>query len=195
MEEEKMAANIAVRAALDGINEIMGENGCKMVFKNAGLIHIYENPPEYNWEPCITVAQQGRIYPEIANLLSLKGALGVWRRIGYTNLKYAAELGHVLDSFNDLEPDEKYSKVIEVLKMGIGVGRVVDNDKGTVDFDVFDCPICAEYESERSVCTVITGSIQYIANWAYGKDVKIAKEIKCKAKGDDTCYFVIEDKD
>jgi predicted hydrocarbon binding protein len=195
MEEEKMAANIAVRAALDGIKEIMGENGCKIVFKNAELSHIFENPPEYDWEPCITITQQGRLYPEIANLLGLKGALGVWRRIGYTNIKYAAELGHILDAFTELESKEKFNKVMEILQMGIGVGRMVAGKEGIVEYDVFDCPVCLEYKSERSVCTVITGSIQYIANWAYGDNVKIAKEIKCKAKGDDSCYFVIEDKD
>jgi predicted hydrocarbon binding protein len=129
------------------------------------------------------------------NILGLKGALSIWRRVGYTNIKYAVEKGHILDGFIDLEPKEKFNKVMEIYQMGIGVGRLNANEEGTMDYDVFDCPICAEYESKRPVCTVITGSIQYIVDWAYGEGVKIAKETRCKAKGDDTCYFVIEDKD
>ena len=194
MTEEAMAANMAIRAALDGIMEIMGGNGCKIVFNNAGLSQIFDNPPEYDWNPCVPVSQQARLYPEIANLLGLNGALGIWRRIGYTNIKYAAELGHVLDAFSDLQSSEKYSKAMEILQMGIGVGRLVDNDDGSVDFDVFDCPICSESKSQRSICTVITGSLQYLANWSFGESIYIAKETKCKAMGDDTCYFVLEKK-
>lgn len=105
------------------------------------------------------------------------------------------ELGHILDNITDPESKERFNRVMGIYLMGIGVGRLVENKEGVIDYDVFDCPVCLEYESTRSICTVITGSIQYIANWAYGEGVKIAKEIKCKAKGDDTCYFVIEDKD
>ncbi len=192
MNEEAMAANMAIRAALDGIMEIMGENGCKIVFKNAGLSHMFSNPPEYDWNPCVPVSQQARLYPEIANLLGLNGALGIWRRIGYTNIKYAAELGHVLDAFNDLQPKEKFLKSMEILQMGIGVGKLVVNDDESIDFDVFDCPICTEYETQRPICTVISGSLQYLANWAFGKGLYVAKETKCRAMGDDTCYFVLE---
>ena len=195
MEEEKIAANIAVRAALDSITEIMGENGSKIIFKKAGLLHIMENPPEYDWDPCIPITQQGKIYFEIANLLGLKGALSVWRRIGYTNIKYAVEIGHALNNLPDLEPNEKFSQVMENLRIAIGMGKLAAKEDGTVDFDVFDCNICEGYTFDRPICTAITGSVQYIADWSYGHNVKTAKEIKCRAKGDDSCYFIIEDRD
>lgn len=195
MEEEKMVANIAIRAALDSITEIMGENGAKIIFNKAGLSHIVQNPPEYDWDPCIPPTPHRKIYFEISEVLGLKGALSVWRRIGYTNIKYAVEIGHALDNLPDLEPNEKFSQVMDNLRVAIGMGKLVANDNGAVDFDVYDCNICEGYTSDRHICTAIAGSVQYIADWSYGHNVKIAKEIKCRAKGDDSCYFIIEDRD
>ncbi len=39
------------------------------------------------------------------------------------------------------------------------------------------------------MCTHYEGFIQYIADQSFGKDVYQAKEVKCIARGDETCYF------
>ena len=78
-DSEKKATNIAIRASLDGIIDILGKNGAKIIFRNAGILHVFENPPEYNWEPCVTIPEQAKIYTEISNLVGYNGAMGVWR--------------------------------------------------------------------------------------------------------------------
>ena len=188
-DSEIKATNIAIRASLDGIIEILGKNGAKIIFRSAGIPHVFENPPEYNWEPCVTILEQAKIYTEIAELVGYKGALGVWRRVGYSVMKCAAEIGHILDAFKDLEAKEKFSRGIELFIMGSRKGKAVYNEDGSIDFDCFDCLHCAGCDFNRPICTHYEGFIQYIADEAYGKNKYIARETRCMAMGDDTCYF------
>jgi predicted hydrocarbon binding protein len=194
-DDEKMATNMSIRAAVDCVTEIMGENGARIIFKNAGVEDVYNNPPPYDWNPCIPINLQTQIYIEVATLIGLKGALGIWRRVGYAGMKYGNEIGHIFDTFKDLPPDEKFNKCTEILGAAIGKGKTVMSDTGRVDFDGFDCTLCSPYYSsgiDRAVCFVYTGVFQYIADWAYGKNAARVIETKCKAKGDDTCYYHLQ---
>jgi predicted hydrocarbon binding protein len=190
----KMATNLAIRAAVECMTEIMGKNGAKMIFKKAGIERLFDNPPDYTWDPCISVDQQTQIYIEAANLLGLKGALALWRRIGYAAVKAGAEMGHGFDSFKDLPQDEKYMKCVEILSLAIGRGRIVTNERGGIDFEGFDCIVCSPYHNTgvtRPVCTMYVGAFQYIADFAYGKGARTIYETKCKAMGDDSCYYTL----
>jgi hypothetical protein len=193
-EAPKMATNMAIRAAIDGIHEIVGENGAKILFRNIGFSHLYENPPGYTWEPCLTIPEQARIYMEVINLVGLNGAIGIWRRIGYTNIKYAVEIGHVLDAFIDLPPVEKYHRGMEIFVAASGKGKMVPRPDGLVDFDCPDCLLCADLRTERVMCAVYEGTTQFMVDFAFGKGIYQVRETKCKAKGDDTCYFTLIEK-
>jgi predicted hydrocarbon binding protein len=188
---QKKTTNIAVRASLDGIVDILGKNGAKIVFRNAGLLTVFENPPDYNWEPSITIPEQAHIYTEIANLVGYKGALGIWRRTGYSVMKCVSENGQIMSQLKGLSPVELFSKSLEFFVIGSGKGKVVRHPDGTDDFDCFDCIHCSGSTFDRPMCTHYEGFIQYIADIAFGKDVYIARETKCMARGDETCYFTL----
>lgn len=187
--EEKMATNLGIRGGLDAIREILGDNGAKILFRNVGLAHVYENPPAYTWEPCLTIPEQASIYTEVENLVGLNGAMGIWRRIGYTTIRYVDEFGHVFDSINNLPSEERFNRAMEMYVAGAGKGRVVTNDVGLYDLDVYDCIHCAGHRTKRPMCNHYVGHIQYIADYAFGKGALTVKEVKCKALGDETCYF------
>ncbi len=194
-EEVRMATNMAIRAVIDSISEILGHRGTGIIFRNIGFADIFENPPDYNWEPCIPTTEQVKIYTELANLLGLNGAISIWRRIGYVNIKYTVEIAHVLDQFESLPPKEKYFEATRLFCFGSGKGRPVANEVTGADLDVFDCLLCEGYTSKKPICSLYEGIMQYACDWAFGKGVYIPREIKCKAKGDDTCYFVLTKKD
>ena len=193
-EAPKMATNMAIRAAIDGIHEIVGENGAKILFRNIGFSHLYENPPGYTWEPCLTTPEQAKIYMEVINLVGLNGAIGIWRRIGYTNLKYSVEIGHVLDALKDLPPAEKYLRGMDIFCAASGKGKPAPRPDGLVDFDCPDCLLCADHKTERVMCAVYEGTTQYMIDYAFGKGKYQVRETKCKARGDDTCYFTLIEK-
>jgi predicted hydrocarbon binding protein len=193
-DEGKMATNMSIRAAVDSITEIMGENGALIIFKDAGLEELYVHPPDYNWEPCIHVDQQTQIFRAVEKLVGLTGAVGIWRRIGYKGIEYAHEIGHLLDAFESLSEDEKYLKGSEIFAAATGKGRVIVTDEGCVDFDGSDCILCEPYHSKRPVCSVYVGILQYVADWAYGKGTHVVHETQCRAMGDATCYYRLRKK-
>lgn len=191
-EKEKMATNMGIRGVMDAIREILGDNGTKILFRNVGLIHIYENPPEYNWDACMTIPEQARIYAEVENLVGLNGAHGIWRRIGYCTIKYVDKIGKVFDAMKHLPQDELFNNMLTMYVAGSGKGRVVENDHGLYDLDVFDCIHCEGHKTKRPMCNHYAGAIQYFANYVYGEDVFFVSESKCKALGYDTCYISAE---
>jgi predicted hydrocarbon binding protein len=193
--DERRATNMSIRAAVDCFTEILGNNGARIVFRSAGFENIYDAPPPYDLSPNISVESQTRLYTEVAELVGLKGALSIWRRVGYAAVKYGNDFGHAFDTYKDLPPDERYNKCSELLAMVIGKGKTVMSGTGRVDFDCFDCTVCSPYHSSgmnRPVCLLYTGALQYIADLAYGKNAGQVIETKCKAKGDDTCYYELK---
>jgi predicted hydrocarbon binding protein len=194
-DRQKRTTKLAIRASLDGITDILGWNGAKIVFRSAGLLDIFENPPEYSWDPCITIPEQAKIYTEIANLVGYKGALGIWRRTGYTVMKRVMEEMRLMEQYEGLTAGEKFSKGLAMFVIGSGKGKVVQIDGKPDEFDCFDCMHCTGCVFDRPMCTHYEGFIQYIADTAFGKDAYIAREVSCMAKGDETCYFRLVEKE
>jgi predicted hydrocarbon binding protein len=193
-DSEKMVTNLAIRSAIDGIHEILGDNGAKILFRNIDMLSLYENPPDYTWEPCITVREQAKIYGEVAKLVGINGAVSIWRRIGFTNLRYAVEIGHVLDAFQELPEIEKQHRAMEIFCAASGKGKMKIRDDEIVDFDCPDCLLCEGYTEKRPICSVYEGCVQYILDWAFGNGKYTVRETKCKSKGDETCYFEVRKK-
>jgi predicted hydrocarbon binding protein len=193
-EQVKMATCMAIRAAIDGITEIMGENGAKVIFRDIGLGYLIEKLPEYSWDPCIPTTEQVKIYSDIIPMLGLNGAVSIWRRIGYTNIKYVVEIGHAIDHLADLPAREKFFKATESFTLGTGKGKAVPNDETGADLDVFDCLLCEGHASSRPICSLYEGVLLYLCEWAYGKGVYVPRETTCMAKGDKSCYFVLTPK-
>jgi len=192
--EGKMATNMAIHSVMDSIEEVIGEKALRIVFRAAGMEHLLDEPPPYDWDPCISTEDQVKIYWEVANLLGLNGAIGVWRRIGYNNIKKTVEVAHVLDGLVDFRPVEKFQKALELVCIGSGKGRAVLNEEYGADLDVYDCLLCKNETSNKPICSLYEGVMQYICDWAFGKGAYIPREVNCKARGDDRCYFVLEKK-
>lgn len=193
-DQQKRATKLAIRASLDGISDLLGKNGAKIIFRSAGLLDIFENQPEYSWDPSITILEQAKIYTEIANLVGYKGALGIWRRTGYTVMKRVMEEMRLAEQFKGLPPLEQFSKALALFVTGSGKGMVVQITGKPDEFDCFDCMHCAGCDFDRPMCTHYEGFIQYMADTAFGKDVYLAREVSCMAKGDTTCYFRLVEK-
>jgi predicted hydrocarbon binding protein len=191
-EQPKMATNMSIRAAIDSITEIMGTRGTEIIFRGIGLERLVQDPPPYTWDPCIPTTEQVKIYVGLISMLGINGAVSIWRRIGYTNIRYVVEVGHALDGLTDLPPGERFRKALELFTMGSGKGTVIPNDEtGGADLDVSDCLLCTGRTAERPICSLYEGVMQYIADWAYGKGVYIPRETTCMARGDERCYFVL----
>jgi predicted hydrocarbon binding protein len=195
-EQVKMATNMAIRGAIDAMVEIMGKNGTEVLFRNAGLVHVFQNPPEYNFEPCIPTTEQIKFYMNIVEVMGLNGAISLWRRIAYTIMQYANERGNMLGSFAALPELEKFHKGLEIFTLISGKGTPILKEGQPDELSVPDCFMCLEYKNtlKRSMCAVHEGAIQYLADWSFGKGKYLSRETQCMGKGDAVCYFALEKK-
>jgi len=188
---DRMATNTGIRAAVDGLQEILGSNGAKIVFMNVGQLPLFENPPEHDLNPCISADQQARIYLEIVNLVGINGAMSIWRRIGHMIAKSSFEIGKVFDVYKDLPEKEKFNKTLELLAIASGKGSATLQENGLNDFVLPDCLCCFDIETKKPICTLYNGVLKYVIEWSFGKDRYTIKETKCKGMGADVCSFTV----
>ena len=65
------------------------------------------------------------------------------------------------------------------------------NWKGMRDDALFaNCAICHTRHADKSVCHLYVGTLEEALKWATGQDTPV-EEVRCKAKGDPYCQFVI----
>jgi predicted hydrocarbon binding protein len=192
-QEEKTVTNLSIRAVFDSLGEIMGENARNIVFRGSGFPGLIESPPEYNWNKEFTSRQQLNIYREIVNLVGAVGAQGILRQIGRKNADILVKFG-VFDHIKDLPAEEKFRKALELLSLGIGRGRLATDSKGNTAFDVFNCTVCEGERSTKPYCSNYSGAIGFFADWSFGKGKYVIIETKCKAQGDDICFFELRDR-
>jgi predicted hydrocarbon binding protein len=194
MEQEKTVTNMAMRSAYDTVGEIMGHNARDMVFKKVGLSRILESPPDWNWDKEFTNKEQIGIYHQTIDIVGTVGAQGILRLIGYKALEIPVNRYGILNHMMDMPKEERIVNAFELLKIAINRGTVIRQANGLPRFDVADCLICAGSTSTKPFCSNYAGSLQFIADWVYGKGVYQVRETKCKALGDDTCLFEVEAK-
>lgn len=194
MEAEKTVTNIAIRAIYDSVDEILGTWARDMIFRNVGLIRVIESPPEYTWDKNFTNAEQLSLFVEVVNLVGAVGAQGILRQIGYKNTETSVLKFGVLNHLADLRPHEKITKCFEFLRIAVNKGKAVSDGEGMPKFDVFDCLMCDGITSKKPYCSQYAGALSFLTDWTFGKGIYIVKETKCKALGDDTCLFEIEER-
>jgi predicted hydrocarbon binding protein len=194
MEQEKTVTNMAIRSAYDTLVEIVGENAGHIIFRNVGLARVIESPPDYTWDKQFTNAEQIGIYRETIDLIGPVGGQGILRFIGYKAVEIPVLKFGILEHLKDLSKEERLLKCFQLLQVAINKGRVIENHNGFPAYDVFDCLICEGVTSPKPFCANYAGSIQFVTDWVYGKGAYLARETKCRAKGDDRCFIEIEAK-
>lgn len=186
--------NLVVRAELDAVRDILGENAAAIVYREADLGDVFNAPPAYDFEPGLTRADRARLYREIAELVGLNGAVGIWRRLGYTAVMCSDETGGIMKHIKGADRKERLINALELFSQSLGTGRVVTDNADGIGFELSDCFQCREYSASRPICSLTAGGIQYIADAIFGKKMRSVEEKTCLAMGDKTCYYVLRDR-
>jgi predicted hydrocarbon binding protein len=181
---EKTVANAVVRIVLDGIEDVIGENGKNALLNYGKMSRLIDDKPDYSFEKNFTDGEYAAIISSIYTIIGLKGSKAIMRQVGDATARRIIDSG-VLDSVKDFKKEEKLLKALEIYVMGSGRGKVTD-EGGTVVFDNEKCTVCLNIEDGAPVCTFVNGIIDGLAKWA-GVEGKRSVETKCKAMGDNSC--------
>ncbi len=195
MGQEKTVTNMAIRSAYEVVSEVVGDKARDIIFRNAGLSRVLESPPDYTWDKEFTNEEQIKIYKETIDLVGPVGAQGILRLIGYKAVETPVVKFGILNHMKDLPKEEQILKAFQLLQVAINKGKVIEETNDFPMFDVFDCLICAGTKSRKPYCSNFVGTFQFLTDWVYGKGIYQVRETKCRALGDDTCLFKIEERE
>jgi predicted hydrocarbon binding protein len=186
---EKTVSNLVIRMVLDSTEEIIGTNGLKALLNYGGLIHLFENKPDYSFDKNYTDEEYGRLTSSWYKVLGDAGGKAVFRMIGKASGKRSIKTG-LFDSLKDLPPQQKLFKMVELFALGTGRGAALQ-DGDAVTYDNPGCTACAGINSDAAICTGLNGVFDEYAAWAGVVGVKTV-ETTCKAKGDSACRYEIK---
>ncbi|MBN1572860.1 MAG: hypothetical protein JW984_06640 [Deltaproteobacteria bacterium] len=185
---EKTVSNVVIRILLDATEDILGVNGVKALLNYANMASLIENKPDYSMEKNFTDDEYAVLSSNYYKVLGTSGAKAVFRIVGTSIVKQVQGTG-MLESFNDLEKEEKLFKAIELYCLASGRGKVKKEGEKII-FDNPDCTACKNIKDDAPFCTVYNGMLDAFIKWAGVEGLK-SVEIKCMAMGDDTCCWEI----
>jgi predicted hydrocarbon binding protein len=186
---EKTVSNMVVRLILDATEEIIGTNGLKALLNYGGHIGLFENKPDYSLDKSYTDEEYGRLTASWYKVLGTSGGKAVFRMIGKSMARRSIGTG-IFESLKELPPPEKLFKMIELVALATGRGKVT-REGDVIVYDNPGCSACISLTSDTPICTGLNGSFDEYAVWAGVEGIRTV-ETKCKARGDETCSYEVK---
>lgn len=197
--EDAVIVNALVRQALIASEEVMGENGLKVVLNSAGLGRFVGNYPPDNLDPGIQASDYARLNQAIENFYG-RGGRGILKRIGKASFQYGineqpALMGLAGIALKALPHKQRIkfvlSSVADALKKSNPqVDAWVGDDAGKIFFAETTCGVCNGRTSDKPICYLMLGSLTEAVLWATG-DMYDIRETACLAMGDDYCRYEV----
>ena len=185
---EKTVSDAVIRVLLDATEDVLGKNGLKALLNYGGMIHLFENKPDFTMEKNYTDEDFTALSANYYKILGTSRAKAVFRMVGMSTVKQVLGTG-LMDSVKEFQGKERFFKALELYVLASGRGKVfMDGD--TIVYDNPQCTACRNQKAESPFCTIYNGMIDAYIKWAEVSGVQ-AVETKCMAMGDDTCRFEV----
>ncbi|MBU7014865.1 MAG: hypothetical protein HXS52_02210 [Theionarchaea archaeon] len=202
--EQIKIANGVMKASLEGIQDIVGENGLKSILNYGHLEKYTSTLPPQNDELEIPLEDLQGLYSSLRELFGDKGADGIRLRVGKENARRALEnrpfMAKSIKMATRLIPENK--KIgLALQKFSEDFQKNVPSRSGAVKVELREEDDCfllingANFESEdvssnTPVCKITLGILQYVVEWISGNPHEV-KEIECRAAGGSADVFRI----
>jgi predicted hydrocarbon binding protein len=191
--------NALMRQAILAIGEVMGEQGLRVVLRQAGLERYVDALPPNDLEQEVATVEYALLNQAVEEFYGRAGK-GMLRRIGRASFRYGVEeqatLMGVAGTALKLMPQKTRIKFIltQMAKSLMDVNdetyiEIQETPEGFVFAD-FTCGVCCCREADRPICHLYLGSIGEAVKWATGQDYSV-DEIECRAMGADACRFLV----
>ena len=114
-------------------------------------------------------AQRARLYLEIAGIMGLNGAVGMWRRLGCAAVMCSDTICDMMNHVNGADGEEQFVHALEFSSQFLGTGNVVTDDPCGIGFELSDCSQCRGYSSTRPTCSLTAGGSSIFQTAYLGK--------------------------
>jgi len=180
--EQWRFTNALMRQAILAIGEVMGEQGLKVVLRQAGLERYVDALPPNDLGQDIPSVEYAALNRAVEEFYGRAGK-GMLQRIGRASFRYGIEeqatLMGVAGTALKLMPQKTRIKFIlgQVAKSLMSVNEntyieLRETPQGFVFAD-FTCDICCCRRAEQPVCHLYVGSIVEAVKWATGHDYEV----------------------
>ncbi len=199
MTEHQIPSSLAC-IIFDSVREQMGENGLKLLLRQAGLERYIDNPPEDNDSPSIAMDEFKRAFRAVHRVFGEKAARPLLLRWGELTFTYALEnkprLFGLVGPVTKLMTQEQKERFIlkRVLKESenlYNVPHIMTEDSEYFYVEIQNCFYCGDMDTDIPICHSPKGSWLAMMRWITGKEHEIT-EIACQAMGDESCTFRIK---
>ncbi|MDX1436065.1 MAG: 4-vinyl reductase [Anaerolineales bacterium] len=189
------------RIILQSMEEILGQTGLKAVLNHSNLHQYINNYPPNNLEPQFKLETLSRLQESMEDLYGVRGGRGLALRTGRAAIKYG------LPEFSGLMGMDDISFRLLPLQMKLKVGAEAiartftdltdqavryTEEPDRVLWIIERCPLCWQRQTHQVACHMAVGILQEGLYWMSGGSYFNVEEIKCAARGDQTCTIAID---
>jgi bacteriochlorophyll 4-vinyl reductase len=197
--EQWRFTNALMRQAIMAIGQVMGQQGLKVVLREAGLERYVDELPPDDLEQDVSTVDYAALNQAVEEFYGRAGK-GMLQRIGRASFRYGVEeqatLMGVAGAAIKLMPQKTRIKFIltQMAKSLMDVNQdtsieVQETPQGFVFAD-FTCGVCCCRKAEHPICHLYIGSISEAVKWATGQEYEV-REIECRATGAEACRFLV----
>jgi predicted hydrocarbon binding protein len=192
--------NKVVLVAFRALEDVLGHNGLNATLNYAHLSQYIQNPPTDDLHKAVDFADFSMVFAALEDLYGPRGARGLGLRIGHEMFKKSLESFGAMAGIADLglKLMPQTGRMATVLKtISTIFGQIsdqpvkVESTEDHFEYTIEKCAACWGRQADHALCHISTGFVQEALHWATdGKDFPV-EEVKCRAKGDEVCQWII----
>jgi predicted hydrocarbon binding protein len=206
MSDKQSLTHLAYSSVVDAIEEVIGENGKKAVFRFAGLEHLIDNPIDYDTEARVPYEYVSKLFLGVREILGNKGYNAVMYRGGIISVENMVKNSEPLRALiaMDFDPVEKLKMGYQVYVRNSGYDpeEILKHIPESREMLIHraDCSECNGLVNKNEIikditkpgCFFIKGIMQGIG-YCFKEEISVsAEEIKCRLIGDEECLYRME---
>jgi len=184
-----------------GLEEILGQEGMKLVLKLAALPHWADHLPTQNLDNRYIFKHLSQIQVSLEQLYGTCSGRGLALRSGRASFNHGLREFSAMQSLRELEfrllpLHEKLRTGFELLAQTLNTfsDQIVHISDETDHFlwRIEGCPVCRGRKAESPACQLTVGLLQEALFWLSGGKFYNVEETECIAMGATACTFRID---
>lgn len=202
--EDAPYINALLLQTMQGIEEVLGNNGLNAVLQSSGLERYINHPPPNNLESNIEAREFAQLNKAVEEFTGRAGK-GMLQRIGRSAFRWGVKeqssvMGMAGIALKALPQRLRMRAVLLGVRKGlmdtVPYGLIdVRDENGVFVFTDYACVICHMRPADKPICHMYLGTLSEAMAYATGKDFRNFEvvETHCRAQGHGFCRFEIRE--